>query len=175
MNQIRRSKEAVPTQVILVLRGIAVGVLGIIACPLVCLGTNIASSLLLYPQWRADLAEDLDILIASIMGVLLLIPMGVVAVRTIKHALLYRELKAQGITTQGRVVDQWRTSCFSFRIPHRFWRYIAYEYADGYTAKQLLPPGIYQHAQIGTLVTVRHLPHDPSISQVELVDDKKVP
>jgi hypothetical protein len=129
--------------------------------------------LLLNPQWRANLgSENFDILAASIMGVLLLVPMGIVGVHTIKHALLRKELKAQGVTTQGRVVDQWRTSCFSFRIPHRFWRYIAYEYADGYTAKQLIPPGINQHAQIGTPVTVRYLPHDPSISQVELVDDK---
>jgi hypothetical protein len=131
--------------------------------------------LLLRPQSLANFEEAPGILIASSISVPMLVIMGIVTVRTIRHALLYRELKAQGTTAQGHVVDQWRTSCFSFRIPHRFWRYIAYEYADGYTAKQPIPPGIDQHAQIGTPVTVRYLPRDPSISQVELVDDKRVP
>jgi hypothetical protein len=175
MNQVRRSKEAVPTQTILVMRGLVVGVLGIVACPTACLGIDVASVLLLQPQSRANFgSEDLDILIASGIGVLLLVLMGIGSVRTIRHALLRRELEAQGVTTQGHVVDRWR-AWFSLRVPYRAWRYIAYEYADGHTAKQLIPIGIYEHTQIGTPVTVCYLADDPSISQVELVDDKKVP
>ena len=175
MNQVRRSKEAVPTQTILAIRGLVVGVVGIVACPIACLGIDVASMALLQPQAFANFEEAPSILIASSMGVFMLVLMGIVGVRTIRHALQHRELKAQGVTTQGHVVDRWGMSCFSFRIPRRFWRCIAYEYADGYTAKQLIPLGIYQHAQIGTPVTIRYLPHDPSISQVELVDDKRVP
>jgi hypothetical protein len=175
MDQVRRSKEAVPTQAILVMRGLMVGVLGIIACPLARLGIEITSMLLLRQQSLADFEEAPGILIASSMSVPLLIIMGNVSVRTIRHALLHRELKAQGVTIQGRVVDRWRVSCFSFRQPRRFWRYIAYEYADGHTARQLIPLGIFRRTQIGTPVTVRYLPHDPSISQVEFVDDKRVP
>lgn len=93
-----------------------VGVLGIVVCPLACLGTNRASTLLLHPQLLADLAEALDILIASSIGVLLLVLMGIGGVRTIKHALLHRELKDQGVTTQRHVVvDQWRTSQVSHK------------------------------------------------------------
>jgi hypothetical protein len=178
MDQVRHSKEAVPTRALLVIRGIVAVFLGIIACPLARLGIGVASMALLQPQAFANFEEAPGILIASSMSVPMLVGMGVIGVRTIKHALLYRDLKTQGITTQGHVVDQWRMSYFSFRIPRRFWRYIAYEYADGYTtytAKQMIPIGIYQHTQIGTPVTVRYLPHDPSISQVELVDDKRVP
>ena len=172
MDQIWRSKEAVPTQSMLVIRGIAVGLLGIIACPLACLGINLASTLLLQPQLLADFEEAPGILIASSMSVPMFVLMGIVGVRIVKHTLLQRELKAQGVTTQGHVVGQRGTSWFSFRRPRRYWRYIAYEYADGYTAKQMIPLEIYKHTQIGMPVAVRYLPHDPSISQVELVDDK---
>jgi hypothetical protein len=175
MDQVRHSKEAVPTQALLVIRGIVAVFLGIIACPLARLGIDVASMALLQPQAFANFENAPSILIASSISVPMLVGMGVIGVRTIRHALLYRELKTQGVTTQGRVVDRWRMSSFSFRIPRRFWRYVAYEYADGHTAKQLIPIGIYEHTQAGTPVTVRYLPHDPSVSQVELVDGKKVP
>ncbi|MBN1976066.1 MAG: hypothetical protein JW918_01590, partial [Anaerolineae bacterium] len=138
---------------------------------------DVASMALLQPQAFANFEEAPGILIASSMSVPMLVFMAILGVRTVKHALLYRELKDQGVTTQGHVVDRWGV-WFTISRPRRFWRYIAYEYTDGYTAyaaKQMIPIGLYKHTQVGTPVTVRYLPHDPSISQVELVDDKKVP
>ena len=43
MDQVRHSKEAVPTQALLVIRGIVAVFLGIIACPLARLGIDVAS------------------------------------------------------------------------------------------------------------------------------------
>ena len=171
-DRIRSSKEAVPTQSMLVLPGVLIGFLSIMACMLARLGINLGL-LLLQPQHTlASLGPTgLSILIASSLSVPMLMLAGVGSVRTLRHLQQHRELKTQGVTTQGYIVDRWK-AWFSFYRPYRFWRYIVYGYADGHTAKQPIPLRLYKHAQIGTPVTVRYLEHDPSISRVELVDDK---
>lgn len=176
MDQVRRSKKAVPTLSSLITSGVVAGFLLSIACPLSPMGISGASTWLLQtPHSLASLAtEENNLMLVGCMGIFMLILGGIMGVRTISGIIRYRELKAHGVTTQGRIVDQW-IAWFDFSAGRRLRRYMAYEYGDGHTAKQPLPLWGHKYAQIGTPVTVRYLPRDPSISHVELVDDKRVP
>jgi hypothetical protein len=177
-NNIRRSKKAVSTLSFLVMRGVIAGFSLGFAGLLVPLGIGMVSILLSQPQRSLTniKSEEVNLLLAGCAGVFMLI-LGVIAtVRTIKDAILHKELREHGVTTRGHIVDQW-IAWFDFSAGKRLRRYIAYEYSDeysnSYVIKQPIPLGGDRYAQIGTPVTVRYLPRDPSISQVEIVDDKR--
>jgi hypothetical protein len=172
-SKIRPSKKAVPTLSSLISSGFVAGLLLSIACPLSPLGIGRVSVWLLRtPHSLTSLAtEESGLMLVGCMGILMLILGGITGARTITGIIRYRELKAHGVTTQGRIVDQW-IAWFDFSAGRRLRRYMAYEYGDGYTAKQPLPLWRHEYAQIGTPVTVRYLPRDPSISHVECIDDK---
>ena len=74
-----------------------------------------------------------------------------------------RALDRDGVVVKGRVINKWT------RLDQDNDRenYVAFEYGDGYSAKERVGARVYRSAQIGGEVYVRYLPADPSRCRIE--------
>ncbi len=113
-----------------------------------------------YSAWRAaDMGEiTATVVVFGLIGLLLLV-LGVVAARQFPVA---QELDREGVTAKGTIIGKWTRSDDEDRRDC----YVAYQFGDGYAARQQVPLSVYRRLTPGDPVEIRFLRRDPSFSRM---------